>query len=108
LTSSYVEKWYKTAVRPSLTPLLFGPRRRAPYQIVLAQMKTTGTKLRIPKDIRNAIMQALASIHTGTSQPYYHNHKPEITTALNSLRPIVVWAGTKNSLFFCFPTKESV
>jgi hypothetical protein len=30
-SSSYVEKWYKTAVRPSLTPLFFGPRRRAPY-----------------------------------------------------------------------------
>jgi hypothetical protein len=31
LSSSYVEKWYKTAVRPSLMPLLFGPHTRAPY-----------------------------------------------------------------------------
>ncbi len=31
-SSSYVEKWYKTAIRQSLTPLLFDPLMRAPYR----------------------------------------------------------------------------
>ena len=44
-------------------------------------MKTKGIKLKIPKDILNAIVQTLA-IHTETSLPFYHKYKPEITTAL--------------------------
>jgi hypothetical protein len=28
------KKWYKTALRPSITPLLFGPHMRAPYLLV--------------------------------------------------------------------------
>ena len=57
------------------------PKILAQRKLILTQMKTKGIKLKIPKDILNAIVQTLA-IHTETSLPFYHKYKPEITTAL--------------------------
>jgi hypothetical protein len=53
LSSSYVEKWYKTAFRPSLTPLLFGPRRHAPYHVTTSDRSVrTPTFLKIDPRLR--------------------------------------------------------
>ena len=74
LTSSYVEKWYKTAVRPSLTPLLFGPRRRAPHLKEIGKKNAKRAANKNPENLFDLDDDALsfATVHNRHLQPMYN------------------------------------
>jgi hypothetical protein len=50
---------------------------------ILTQMRTTGIKWRIPKDVLNAITQTLTIYTKGKLEPTNHQYKGEIATAVS-------------------------